>query len=95
MTGPQFRSLQKDGDTLKRCYLKYTLQLNVQGALEESVLSCTHFSFTVCVLDLTACFHLGLQNLLENRGNAFGPVCHTAWANYLASVKQSKVVLLY
>lgn len=52
-------------------------------------------SFTVCVLEFTVCFNLGLQNFLANRGNAFGLVCPTAWANYLTSVKQSKVVLLY
>lgn len=53
-------------------------------------------SLTVCISDLTVCFSLGLQNLLEQRrGNAFGLVRPTARANYPATAKQSKAVLLY
>ena len=52
-------------------------------------------SLSVCISDLTACFDLGLQNLLENiRENAFGLVHPTAWANCPTMAKHSKVVLL-
>lgn len=39
--GQRFWSLQKDGGTTKRCYLKYTLRLEVQGAMEENTPCCS------------------------------------------------------
>lgn len=39
--GQRFWSLQKDGGTPKRCYLKYTLRLDVQGAMEENTPCCS------------------------------------------------------
>lgn len=51
-------------------------------------------SLTISISDLTLCSNLGLQNLLDNRGNAvvwwFPPV----WVNYTTTAEQGSAALL-